>query len=727
MGCKSSVSAFALASGLLWGTFSPSAIAQEAEEARRSLDVVVVTAERRAESIQDIPIAATAADEKVIRERGLSDPQDLTRIAPSVDIWSSLGESQPKITVRGVGSSNFEQTTESTAAIYLDEFPITPTSAKLPQFFDMERVEVLRGPQGTLYGKNTTGGAINLITRRPSGEPGGYGQITIGDYGQFDAEGAVETALSEAWAVRASIRRQYRDGYGTNLTTGEDIYDKDSLAGRAGLLYSGERAEMYFKVWGHQSRAKGFYTRSSPTIFDDGDTLTPAPTVPAHLVTGAVPNPDPYSEFFNDQKSDIDNWGLNANLDFDLDSHTLSFVAGFVDSEQDQDHDCDGSGFLLCQIDFIMDAEQFSGEARLTSDLRGAFNYIVGLNVFEEDVSLNNHYFSILFPGFTGAGESVSQTVDQKTTSFAVFADGTYQLTPALELLAGIRWTQDEKDYEFGAFFAPTPDPAALVIPFSDNETWDEFTYRIGLSWDAGENTNLYATYARGYRSGAYPGGFIPADFGPVDPEFVDSYELGLKSILLNDRLQLNAALFFMEFEDQQLLATLPGDISPALINAGQSEILGLEIEGQAILSDNFELGYSASFLDTEYQEFFRGPRSLAGQPLANAPDYKISLNPEFSWPVTGGDFFIASDITFYGEQRVGNDYDLLERDLQKAYELVDARIGWRGETIDAFVWGRNLTDEVVLRDWLDLSAFGFVQELYGEPISYGVTVSKRF
>lgn len=698
---------------------------QEAGELK--IEPVIVTAERRSESLQSVPVAATAANEQMIRERGLADPQDLTRIAPSVDIWSSLGESQPKITIRGIGSSNFEQTTESTAAIYFDEAPITPSPAKLPQFFDLERVEVLRGPQGTLYGKNTTGGAINLISRRPGGQAGGYASLTAGRYGQLDLEGALETPLAEGLSMRTSLRRQYRDGYGTDLSTGEDIYDKDSLAGRIGLAYEGADLSAYFKLWRHRSRADGFYTRTRPTEFDDGDTTTPAPTIDAHLVTGHVPNADPYREFFNDQKSDIDNWGLTANLDHRFERATLSLVLGYVDSRQDQDHDCDGSDFLLCQIDFVMKVDAFSGEIRLASELDGPFNFVLGTNYFSDSTSLDNTYQSLLFPVLTGAGEHVTQVISQETVSHAAFIDASYELQPGLELLAGLRWTRDEKDYLFDAYFSPRPDPAALVIAFADSRTWRELTYRLGLAWTPRDTINVYATVSRGYRSGAYPGGFLPADFGPVNPEFVDNYELGFKSFLMDQRVQFNAAVFHMKFEDQQLLATLPGDISPALINAGRSEVTGLEIEGLALISEQISLGYSAAFLDTGYKEFFRGPRSLAGEPLANAPEMKITLSPEHRAPFRSGEFFAAADVTHVSRQRVGNDYDLLGRDIQPSYQRLDARIGWRGQNLDAFIWGRNLTDETILRDWLDLTTLGFVQELYDEPAAYGVTVSRRF
>ena len=191
--------------------------------------------------------------------------------------------------------------------------------------------------------------------------------------------------------------------------------------------------------------------------------------------------------------------------------------------------------------------------------------------------------------------------------------------------------------------------------------------------------------------------------------------------------MNLNAALFYTDFQDQQLLITPTGAISPVLTNAGAAEIFGLEVEGQALISKNFSIAYAATFLDSEYTEFSDGPRDLSGQPLSSAPDYNVSISPQFTFPFRGGESFVTLDLNFVGEQRAGTDYDLLERDVMDAYTRVGAQMGWRGETIDAFIWGRNLTDETILRDWLDLSTFGIHQYVYDEPISWGVTVSKRF
>lgn len=713
-----------LAAGVATQVIAGAAFAQTQNE---QVSVIVVTAERRAESIQDIPVAASATDAESIRERGLADPIGLSRIAPSVDIWSSFGESQPKITIRGIGSSNFEQATDSTAVIYIDESPLTPSPAKLPQFFDLERVEVLRGPQGTLYGRNSTAGAINLITRRPSGETGGYVAATGGNHGQFDLEGAFETPLSDQLAVRVAAKRQFRDGYGVNTLTGEDIFDRDSLAGRIGVSFEGERFDAYVKAWGHKSRALGFFTRTIPTEFDDGDPLTPSLEVPAHLVTGAVPDPDPYRGRFNDQHSDIDNYGFNGNFGYDLGNHSVDVVLGYVSSEQDMDHDCDGSEFLVCQVDFIADAEEYVAEARLTSNLDGPFNYIVGINYLDETIDLDNRYQSILLPGAIGS-EFVSQLIAVDTESFAVFADGTFQITDALELFGGVRWTKDEKAYDFQAFFADNTNGAPL-IPFADDEEWDEFTYRAGLNWAATDDLNAYFSFSHGYRSGSYPSGFLPSNFGPVDPEFVNNYEVGMKGIFFDRRLLLNAALFYMKFRNQQLLATPPGTstLSPELTNAGESEIFGFEAEGEALLSDFLSVGYSFSFLETEYLEFRRGTRDLAGLPLANAPKYDLVVSPEFTQPLGDGEAFLNADFSFIAKQRAGNDFDLLERDVQDAYQVIDARLGWRSDRLDIFLWAKNITDELILRDWLDLSPFGFNQYIYDEPRSYGITVNVNY
>ncbi|QIB65299.1 TonB-dependent receptor [Kineobactrum salinum] len=678
------------------------------------IEEVVVTAQKRLESIQDIPVAASAFTAAGLRERGLADPQDLSRATPNLDIFSAFGETAPKVTIRGIGSSSFNQNTESTAVIYLDEFPLNPTPAKLPQFFDLERVEILRGPQGTLYGKNTTGGAINLITRRPSGATGGHLTLTAGKYGQLDAEGAFETALAGDWSLRVAGRSQHRDGYGTNLANGEDIYDKEALAARVGLLYEGAQLTSYLKAWVHKSGADGYYIKTRQTDFAGN----PAPANP---ITGAVtvaPD-DPYRGAWNEAHNEVENRGLNANIDYDLGAHTLSLVTGYLESDNHNDTDCDGTDSELCRIDYVLEAEEFSAELRLASNLDGPFNYIAGLSYFREQLDIDNFYNLIFGTAqFTQAGE-------QTATAAAIFADGSYQLSDRLELLGGIRWTRDEKEIRFAGHTV-----AASPFLIDDSETWTEPGYRAGLSWSAAEDATLYATYSHGYRSGAYDTGLIsdPTAQGvATDPEFVDNYELGLKSFWLDRRLQLNAALFYMEFTDQQLLVVRPGSLCCSQDNAGESEIRGLELEGQWLATQALTIGYAATWLDAEYTQWDKDGRDLAGQALPNAPEYQLSLSPEYAVPAWEGEVFVAVDYSYVGETRVGNDFDRLERDIQGSHSLVDARLGYRGETYDLLLWGKNLGDKAILRDYLDLSSFGFVQTLYGEPRSYGITLNYRF
>ncbi len=673
-----------------------------------------MTAQKRAESIQDIPVSATAFTADSIREQGLTDPVDLSRSAPNVDIWSSFGESAPKVTIRGIGSSSFNQNTESTAVIYLDEFPLNPTPAKLPQFFDLERVEVLRGPQGTLYGKNTTGGAINVITRRPSGETGGNLTLTAGRYGQLDAEGAFETALNDEWSMRVAVKSQHSDGYGENLANGDDIYDKESIAGRVGLLYEGEDLTAYFKAWTHESHADGFYIKTYQTNFDG----TPAAANP---ITGAVtvaPG-DPYKGAWNDQTNDVENKGYHANIDYDLGDYTLTFVGGYIESDNDNHHDCDGSTFELCRAIFKLNAEELSTELRLASNFDGPFNYIAGVSYFHEDLNIDNLYE--LVSGFITSPQSGKQ----KTKSYAIFTDGTYDLTDRLQLLAGVRWTRDEKDFRFAGLT-----DSLVQFNIDDNKSWSEFTYRAGLNFDLSDDANLYFTYSRGYRAGSYDTGLIsnPVDQGePTDPEFVDSYELGLKSLWWDRRLQLNAAIFHMKFSDQQLLVVKPGSICCAQENAGESEIKGLELEGKLLVTENLRLNYNYTWLEAEYTDWIKDGRDLDGEQLANAPDYQFGLSPEDAFPIWDGEYFLGVDYTRVGKTRVGNDYDPLERDIQDAYNMVDARSGYRGEQFELFFWGKNLTDKEILRDYLDLSSLGFAQVIYGQPRTYGVTVNYRF
>jgi len=691
------------------------------------VEKIVVTAQKRVESIQDVPVATSAFNDEGIREKGIIDIRDLTKTTPGVHIFSALGEAQPKLTIRGIGNSSFKLNTDNAAVIYMDEFPLSPNSAKMPQFFDLERVEILRGPQGTLYGKNSTAGAINMYTKRPTGETEGYVTATVGSFGQRDIEGAYETGLSDNWSIRFSGKKQDSDGWGRNEYLNKDINGKDSLATRVGLVYEGDDVEAYFKAWYSNSRSGGTYLKTIP--------LTPDPTNGAPAVDGLYSwtnngapvalVDDPFRlNADTDQYSTIDNFGIHANVDWTLsEEYTLSLVTGFLKSDYEALFDIDATEAQIIDIYYDMTIEEQSTELRLSSNFDGAFNYIVGMNYFTEEFT-SNHLLDV-------ATDS-TQIADQSVDSIAAFVDGTYNVTDAFKLLAGLRITNDKKTYQ--AYL-----PNGSQIDDLD-ESWTEATYRAGFAYELDDSKNIYATYTRGYRGGQadqvwYPETATTSSNVMTDPEFVDNLEFGFKGLLWEERLQVNAALFYSKFTDMQLLVAKDfgpdNPVGSGLANAGEAEIKGFEVEGQALLSENLTVSYALTLLNAEFTQWDKAHYGeivdFSGRTLPNAPDYKYTISPEYVWFMSEGEAFVAVDYTREDDAQRAAFYNDHQLDIQEAYSRIDARIGYRGDNFNVTLWAKNLTDEVIIQDYFEAGRHNWTEVLPEPPRSYGITVNYNF
>lgn len=717
--------------GVFWPLCAGAALAQSAPAQGPAdgdvvLDEIVVTVQKRAQTLQSTPVAATAVGATELQEKGVTSLLDVPAIAPSLNVTTPYGNNGPEITLRGVGAATFNKNTETTVATYLDEFVLNLSTSKLGQLFDLERVEVLRGPQGTLYGKNSTGGAINFITKRPDETFGGEGSLTVARFGTYEVTAAVQGPLAEGLSARLSLRRNYSDGYAFNTLTRQRLNDADDWAGRLGLRYQGDRVDAYLKLFFDRSDTNGI------AYYPQGVNTNGSPRPEgANRITGYIPPRDIDVVAAQPTPSHIRNHGATLNVDIELGELTLTSVSGYLHSNADTRFDADESPFDVVSTNHLSDGDQFTQEFRLTSPDEGALTWIAGASLFHQEQD------GALIATFLGLGRPTPliQTFREETTSIAGFVDGSYRWSDQLELFAGVRITNDRKKIrQVGSGnFVPT---VPATFDRTGSAEWTKPSYRVGVNYKPAPGTLLYASYNRGYRSGAYDTGFITnaAQIAQaVNPEYVDNFEVGYKVSAFDNRLRLATAAFYTEYKDQQLSVTPPGGICCSLVNAGKARVYGVEAEGVLRFTENFDLNFSGTLLDTKYLEFKpdgpNGARDFSGRALGRAPKYQLRLAPEVRYPVASGEVFIAPEVQFTGRQRVQTTVDAYGQDIQDAYTVVNGQVGYRDGAgrFSAFVFIKNATDERYMTYFANVGATAINQVFYAAPRTFGVTITGSF
>jgi iron complex outermembrane receptor protein len=684
------------------------------------LGEIVVTAQKRTENLQKVPIAATVLGSEILRQKGFVQLSDLAPLVPGLNIFSGQSYGFPQFTLRGVGSGSYNQNANSVVGVYLDEFVLDSPTSQQGQFFDLQRIEVLNGPQGTLFGKNTTGGALNFITRKPDGTTAADLAVTVGRWGELDLSGGAQTAITDRLSIRVAGNRNYSDGYGYNSYLGKRVDKTDNWGARVGVAYQSDDVDAYLKLYADDMNAAQQY---SVNIGQDPATglITPDNSNP---VTGYIYPTEKDVYGGNGYSIDTRNRGATLNVNYHVGDYTISSVTGYVVSKSHVTADYDESPFRLSDsLDNSLTSRQFSQEIRLSSSDEGNFSWIVGGNFFHKRFLLHN--LTDLSDAF--GVPPIGETDRERTTSFAGFVDGTLKLGSGFSVTGGIRLTHDQK-----SMFFLGPD-FQLIGPFDvkSKKGWTEPTYRAILNYQLDPDTMLYASYSHGYRSGAYDVGLksSPYQLTPVNPEFVDNYEVGAKGTLFDNRLRLSTAFYYMRFKDQQLstLATEPGSLCCNLLNAGQSRVYGAELQITARPTPNLTFSLLATVSDGKFKEFYNGPLSYAGQKLPYLPDFKVRFSPEYRIPHGNGGFFIAPDITVTGKARNNVTPNIHGYDIQKTFAMIDAQAGYRADMWSIFGWVKNATDYRNLTNYGPAEFAGFSGLYYGPPRSYGLTATVRY
>jgi iron complex outermembrane recepter protein len=732
------------------------------------LEEIVVTAQKRNQNLQDVPAAISAISGDNLDRAAQFETQDLAKSVPSLQINTSFGRSQPNFTLRGVGVANeYNSHQASPVGVYVDEVSQTARFTQGMQLYDLDRVEVLRGPQGTLYGRNTTGGAINFFTRRPRLD-GTNGTLSIG-YGNFDtreADGAIEfTPVADKVGFRAAFNYIKSDGFTENVNpNGVDLNGENSISVRAALrLKPSDKLDI---------NLKGYYSRSNRTraaVFGQGVGVGGDSPAIRFLSGGAltysraslgfhqVDDPDRNARYF------LDNRGVDLNVSWDAsDTLKLTSITGWSSGRLSLDQDTDGTPLEILQVFFRAKYSQFSQELRANYSGINGLDLVVG-GFYGQDTNRTANTFEFFDSLQTPGNPAVNLPpfnadirFKQVRKTYAGFAHGIIDLSDRLKLTLGARYTHDYVNFSDVNAYLSTRlvqggpfVPIVNTIPFGPFDpnavfpaivnTENQVTGVASLAYDVSDDVMLFASYTRGYRSGANNAGYVtPLQVQYIPPEKVNAYEVGIKSELLDKRLRINASAFYYDYKNQQV-SEIVGAVG-FIGSAGPATIKGAELDAEARLSRNLTLSTNLGILDTQYTGTGSlASGSLSGNTLPFAP--KLTWRTAFDWDfakISAGSFRLHADANYQSKifflpnnedvnAATGNDARGL---TQNSYWLFDTTLGFTSanEKIEVSLWAKNLLDKEYFVYGLDFKTlFGYDFFVPGSPRSYGARVKVKF
>ena len=757
--------------GLLLGNLAAlpaTAASAGAEESTSAIEEVIVTARYRAESVQNTPISMTAFSEQALENiialdlRAVGPSTVNVHIQPVVTFQNSAA-----VHIRGMGGQGIESTGEMRNGVSIDGVFISRPVATLIDLFDIERIEVLRGPQGTTFGKNSLSGGLNITTIKPDGTFGIKAEVTGGNEGREDYRGAVQfPIIKDKLAMRISGLSQNYDGHFKNRVNGEDLNGEDVDTFRGTLVWTPtENFDATLVAWNLDENSTAPGGDNDPDTGDD-------PRFPAQILQFTGPDDGTFTvgrdalDF-----ADTDQTGYTLIMNWDIGEYTLTSVSGYIDTD-----DLIASDFDQTEIPFFptfrdQEHEQWSTELRVQTDYSqrsgflGNLDLVLGLYYFHQE-----HELVQSFPTLGPSADYAHQDGDSQ----AVFGSAIYALNDQWNLIFGVRYTDEDKDFERNpGVFQPQLDandpstrptigemsqtPMTVNGDLNDSQT----TFKVGVDYQWLDQTMVYATFSQGFKAGEF-GARAASDFtvGPTKPETSDSYEIGIKSDLFDNRLRINAAAFYTKYDDLQFGVFIPNPDNPTgqetqAQNIGEATIAGFEIEVTAVPIDNLTLAASYGYIDAEYDDFcadLNGP-SAAVNPvsdcngavvelpdgtflidqdhtdndLSRAPESNIYLSADYWLPTNIGNWFARVSTSWqdnYFSDGVLNHPKAETGD----FWLWDSSAGWESGNGDWRVtaWCKNCGDKEYVSGLTPVANF-FNQKFYGDPQTYGVTLRWQY
>ncbi len=721
------------ASGLLAGPV--------AAQAPGVLEEIIVTAQKREEALQDVPIsiATTSGERLAALFSGSEDILALSGRVPGLYAESSNGRSAPRFYLRGLGNIDFDLAASQPVSLVMDEVVMENVVLKGFPLFDVQNIEVIRGPQGTLFGRNTTAGIIKINTRRPDDEFSAYLKGSYATFNTTNVEGAAGGALIEGTlSARASVLSRSRDNWITNAFTGEESLGRyDENAGRLQLLWT--PSDRFSALLSHQNRSlDGTSSIFRANVFDTGSPgLNQNYDREVVNYDGGDNNPQSYESH-----------GTTLNLSWDFDTASLNSISSYQQADGFSRGDIDGG--IASEVPFPSvtqdgaDTDQFTQEFRLASISDGPVNWQIGAFFFRSDLVVSTESFASF--GFASRQDT---KIQQKNTTWALFGQGSYDVNEQLTLTAGVRYTNDEKDFQvlqFGQLWLDLGIPTFIADPI--NAADDQTSWELSANFAMTEETSLYGRISSGFRAQTIQGRDVAFLETPTvaKPETIDSIEAGYKAELMGNRMRLNVGVFHYEVDDLQLSIIGGASNTNQVVNAKKGVASGLELDAEWLITDNLLVTFGTSYNDTELQDSELAtapcgsgqctpldpvnPNNAAqvlvdGNPFPRAPKTTHNLTLRYSAPVgNDAEVYFLTDWAFYGKINMPL-YEAVEfqTDNQKEGGL---RIGYKNDEsgFEVAVFGRNITDEDNILGFVDFNNnTGFVNE----PRVWGIEVGMEF
>jgi len=801
---------------------SPVSMAEEAEAKNDELKIekILVTAQKRVQSMQDVPVTISTVGEEELANIGFSAIQDLRTLVPAINVYGATNPAMASISIRGAGTGASDPTLQPSVGVMIDGVFMPRSVFGMEDLVDVNRVEVLLGPQGTLYGKNTNSGVINVTTKGAPDEFELDAELSLGNYNSQDAKMSLGYAINDDVSFRLGALSRTRDGFMDNIATGDTIGDVDRQAIR-GQLFWDISDDFTMRAIAYKSESTGG-ANAPESNFTDGTVLTGTliPFVYAPAL-GKTPEQliesDPSNRIVsvNEQRDkplnpNLKVTGGSVEFEYDFGQYTVTSITAFQDwSQNDFYGDVDGTS-----IDFVdtidnMAEESMSQELRITSTGDGDFEWIAGLFYFDSELTRGSEAdiystyafglpmvptpdaFSIVAPNLINPGDSMRWYNEYGTQSLAAFGQGTWYVNDQTSITLGLRYGKEEKDfrmmshaldgagnlYNAGNYLTGTYQGGALVpvISGSFNEVLPELLAAMGgadpasLNMAAGtvsrdgdrkddditgmisishkvDNGMYFATISTGAKSGGHNGTFGPQTIEEreFDQEKTINYEVGGKFDLLDGRMRLNASYFHTVYTDFQAATYDPTTVKFNVINAGKQTTQGVDVDLTYLISESLSVNAKVEYLDATYNEFDganchvaaevvvdENGCNLSGQTLEFAPEWAGSISFDYYTDLADGELY-ANVINSFKTEHFA---DPTRAPFAKEdYVLWNARIGWRSDSWDISLWGKNLTDETYGRVYNGNLIANFVGDkaldhrvYLNDPMTAGVTVRYSF
>lgn len=723
------------------------------------MEEVMVTARRKAvtEDVQDVPLAVSAFSGDQIEAMFAADLFDITATVPNASATENGSfPNYVNFFVRGMGVAGTVISDDPTVGVFVDGVYMGVSAGVLLDSFDLESVEILRGPQGTLFGRNVTGGAALVRTRRPTEELTSRFRASYGNDERVNVSASVSGPIVED-RVLGKIAFMYKsnddwlNNPSGNALGFDDIGEREQLVLRGAFSFIGNEsftADLRFEIGDSEDDPL-------PIAALDNTALLGAQPIPGISELAFEEGDDPIANGVLRDPAETDWASASLELNWDLGRGTLKSVTAWRDYEQDGlSQDFDGSVVQLFDVNnSFIEQDQFSQELLYNVDVSDSVSLTAGAYYFNQDWEYGERRFGILFAPFgTGVDPVLGAPVGGLQTHsvgdhevFGLFAQADIAFNDNWVLTLGGRFSSEEKDVDIGQFgnglidgtFTCTDlvgtDPRNCPFNFSDSEDWSNFTPKIGIQYRVNENTQAYASYSKGFRSGGFNVrqniGVVP---GPYDEETVDAFEIGLKTDLADGRVRINAAAFLNEFDDLQR-TVVNQDGFQSVSNAANADISGVELELSLLPVDNFLLQFIAGYLDTEIKDFVnpRGgpdgsPLIVDGTQLPFTPEWQTNINATYDIDLGSGSLTLRASHQFFDDTQSTDDNLGFPSD---SYEVLNASVSYApdGASWRVTAFGRNLTDEIRGEQITSAINPGWILQTGRQPLNYGVELSVEF